>query len=281
MTNRDVVVLFSGGTDSTLTAALVQADYRTVHLLTFDRLGFHGIGNTSLNARMLAERYGADRFRHETVHIGRLFKFIAYERYLQNLRKHGFHLLSTCGLCKLAMHMRTIRYCLEHGVRHATDGSNQGMSIFPAQMRPVLDEIRRMYDRFGIRYFTPVYEFDAPDEGDYLEQANRRFLEAGLHADRQPVEEVKESKRTPGRVLYEMGLAPAPDVKGTPYDRKRQARCFQLVLFNVFVLKWFLAAHSYEEYERATVRFFRDKIRRATEVLEANRQQGKYEKLFR
>jgi len=42
---------------------------------------------------------------------------------------------------------------------------------------------------------------------------------------------------TSGMHLARLGLAPSDNVKGTEYDRERQPRCFQFILFNVFVRK--------------------------------------------
>jgi hypothetical protein len=279
MKDEGIVVLFSGGTDSTLTAALVQQEYRTVHLVTYDRVGFHATENTRVNAQMLRDRYGEDRFRHEIINIDRLFKWVSYERYFWNLRRHGFFLLSTCGLCKLAMHMRTIVYCLDNGVRHVSDGANQGMTMFPAQMRPVIEEVRKMYDRFEIRYSNPVFEFEAPEDGSFIEAANLQFLERFHERDSDPSEE--QERQTPGFLLYKLGLAPAPNVKGSKYDRARQPRCFQLILFNIFALKYYMPKHTYEEYTERTVSLFKDKIARAVEVLDGYVHEGKHGKLFR
>lgn len=270
----EIAVLFSGGTDSTLTAALVQEKFRRVHLVTYDRFGFHGTKNTASAAKKLGERFGADKFVHAIIGFDKLFKHISYERYLRNSLKYGFFQLSTCGLCKLAMHSRTIKYCLDNGIKYVCDGANQGMSIFPDQMKCVLDELKLMYAHFGIEYSNPVYFMAPPNEKEYIEEANLQAM------PQLRTQEVRDPGMTPGRKLYEMGLAPAPDVKGTRYDRKRQPRCFQLILFNFFAIKHFRAHEKVEDYQKRTLEFFKDKIASATRLLEENLGRGKRAKLF-
>ncbi len=65
--------------------------------------------------------------------------------------------LSTCGFCKLAMHVRTLLYCLDNGIKTVADGSNRNMSFFPAQMPEVVLLVRELYKSFGIEYVTPVF----------------------------------------------------------------------------------------------------------------------------
>ena len=284
-----VAVLFSGGTDSTLTSALVQERFERVHLVTYNRMGFHSTENTGVNAEMLKDRYGHERFHHEIIRVEKLFKWISYERYIRNTMRHGLYMLSTCGLCKLAMHMRTVKYCVDNGIEHVADGANQAMSMFPAQMAPVIERMQEMYSHFGLTYGNPVFELEGHDEKGYIDDANSQFLGMGLGRNPadgtlpawEPPPTTREPTRnTAGERLFQIGLAPMPDVKGSKYDQKRQPRCFQFILFNMFAIKYFTAEKSYEEYRDGTVRFFDDKIQRATDVLELHFEKGKYARLF-
>jgi predicted subunit of tRNA(5-methylaminomethyl-2-thiouridylate) methyltransferase len=257
------VILFSGGTDSTLAAALQEEHFQEIHLLTFDRLGIASVENSKINAQMLIDKFGKDRIKHIIINIDKLFKHISYENYLKNIKKHGLMNLSTCGLCKLSMHIQTISYCNENGITSVADGANQGMDMFPAQMKPVIDQMKALYLNFGIIYSNPVFDYEFPDEGSFLSMENANML---VSLPKKNIE--KESKKmTAGRVLYEKGLAPLPNVKGSDYDRKRQPRCFQFILFKTFANKYFLADNTYDEYVEKTVDFFDDKIKVAEEVL--------------
>lgn len=265
---NSVAILFSGGTDSTLTAALLEKEFQTIHLVTYNRFGFHATDNTAVQAQMLKDKFGQDRFVHTLINVDELFKHISYENYLKNIVKHGFFNLSTCGLCKLSMHVRTIAYCLDNQIYHVADGANQAMSMEPAQIKEVIDEMKRMYQHFGISYFNPVFELDAPGDGDFLEKENLQFLK---NISDTTLTQEEFHQKTPGSVLHEMGLAPERNVKGSDYDKKRQPRCFQFIPFNIFAKKYFLASKSYDEYKKQTVDFYTEKINMVIKLLDENK----------
>jgi hypothetical protein len=148
------------------------------------------------------------------------------------------------------------------------------MSIFPDQMQCVLDELRKMYAHFGLTYSNPVYFMTPPEEKPFVSEANLQVM-PGLAPPRQG-----DGGKTPGERLYELGLAPEANVKGSPYDRQRQPRCFQLILFNVFALQYFKAAENYDRYSEQTLAFFKDKIATATRILDENLESGKHSELF-
>ena len=274
MSGEEIAVLFSGGTDSTLAAALMQESFSRVHLVTYDRFGLHAIENTSVNAKILQRKYGESKYVHRIMNVDRLFRHLSYERYFRNWYRYGFFLLSTCGLCKLAMHARTVQYCLDNGVKNVCDGASRGMSLFPDQMRCVMAEFRRMYAHFGLQYANPVYAMAPPREKGYVHPANLELIPALVSRQTAPGGE------TPGQKLYKLGLAPEPDVKGSPYDRERQARCFQLILFNFFALGYFNAPDNHDSYCRKTREFFKDKVAHATRLIAEHRSQARHGALF-
>ncbi len=257
MENKEIAVLFSGGTDSLLAAALMAEKFARVHLITYQRFGFFSIENSKLNVEKLKDKFGKDKFTHQIINIDKLSKYIFYERYFRNLIKYRFFLLSNCGLCKLAMHIRSILFCLDNKIENICDGANKNMDIFPAQMSSVVDEIKNMYRKFGIFYQTPVFEFDEPGGLSLADKLNLGKIFPGEKESRANKEEIK---KTAGYELFRLGLMPKVNVKGSKLDKKMQARCFQLVLFNIFVRWYYMYNRSYKQYECATLEFFKDKI---------------------
>ncbi len=272
---KAVAILFSGGTDSTLTAAMLQENFEKVHLVTYDRFGFHATDNTAVQTQALKETYGEDRFIHTFLNVDKLFQHVSYENYFENIKKHGLFNLSTCGLCKLSMHVRTIKYCIDNDVYFVADGANQAMTMEPAQMKPVIDEMKRMYAHFGITYFNPVFEMDGPEDKDFINKSNAKLL--ARESDYSVAS--FENEKTPGFRLYKMGLAPSPNVKGSDYDKKRQPRCFQFIIFNIFALKYFMANKTYEEYTDLTTKFYSDKIKSMIKLIE-NRNDKKVKEML-
>lgn len=279
MDNGKIVVLFSGGTDSLLTSALMAEKFKEVYLNTYHRFGFSSTENSGVNVRRLKERYGDSRFIHRIIKVDKLTKYVFNERYLRNLSKHGFFMLSNCGLCKLAMHIRTVIFCLDNHIGNVCDGANQNMRLFPDQMKNVLKELGRMYARFEINYTNPVFELEYPQGLDY---ADRLHLERVLPPEGEKNDfDAEKKKKTAGYKLFEMGLMPSENVKGTDLDRKMQPRCFQFILSNIFINGYYLCDHTYEEYEKATVEFQKEKIDFFIKLLDEYAQKGKKSRLAR
>ena len=279
---ESVAILFSGGTDSTLTAAMLEKSFKKIHLVTYNRFGFHATDNTKTQAQMLKQKFGEDRFEHVILNVDKLFKHISYEKYLKNLKEFGFMNLSTCGLCKLSMHVRTIIYCRENNIKFIADGANQAMSMFPAQMKGVIDELKDMYKHFDLVYFNPIFDMKGPKDGSFIEKSNLQLISDPTIPEPEKNNHISENsdEQTPGQKLYQLGLAPNPNIKGSEYDRKRQPRCFQFIIFNIFAIKYFLQNHTYDEYKERTVSFYKFKIKSMIKLIE-NKDDKKIQRLFK
>lgn len=261
---REAVVLFSGGTDSTAAVTLVAPQFDRVHLLTCKHSGLHNIENSGTNVPKLVEALG-DKFVHRVVEMDPLFRLVARVDYLRSVRRHGMLLLANCGLCKLAMHLSALLYCLEHEVRWVADGANVHMDVFPAQMAPVIELLKGMYGRFGVTYFNPVFELDYPDDADWTHKLGLHELAGAAVAGDGAAE---DAPLTAGRLLHRMGLLPEENVKGSELDRTMQARCFQLFLFNVVVQWYYLPKIGKTAYQERTVAFYRERIALFSEMVQ-------------
>ena len=207
MDNKEVVLLFSGGTDSTYTAVLMNQEYQKIHLITYDRFGFFNTKNCLDNALALREKFGENKFVHRFINIDDFYKKIAYSNYFQDILKYRFFLLLTCGLCKLAMHWRTIIYCLNEGVGSVCDGSNQEMITDPSQDREVLHEMKLLYKEFGVDYFNPIFD---------------------------TTREIRE------KTVFDLGFFPVLHAKWTRFSWEKQPFCTQ----EYILTKFFNFAHT-------------------------------------
>jgi hypothetical protein len=151
-------VLFSGGTDSTLAAALSLAEVRRVTLLTFQPGFVLFIENTRVHARKLEEKYGSDRVQHLIIDIGPFIRSVLGSDLRADLGEYGFNLTSLV--------------CLENGVPYLVDGSIRAQSSIPEQMETVIRRNRRFYSQeYGIHHFSPIYE---------EAESDRRLEELGI-----------------------------------------------------------------------------------------------------
>jgi hypothetical protein len=160
------------------------------------------------------------------------------------------------------MHIRTIIYCVDHKIENVCDGANKGMNLFPAQMAEIIEEIKNLYRIAEINYFTPVFDYESlPDTGF----TDRLML--GNKSNEINDENREIIKKTTGYELYKMGITDSENIKGTREDKKMQPRCFQFILFNIFVHWYFLNKYSYHEYKTGTLAFYKDKIETFKKVL--------------
>ncbi len=252
---ESLAILYSGGTDSTCVAALMAESYRRIHLLTFDRSGFHQIQNTRLGAQRLIERFPEVHFEHRILKIDRIFNRLAFKAYLPRLRRFGLRMLQNCTFCALANHFRTLHYCLEHGIRVVADGATRELRFLPSHMVQPIERMRSLYAEYGIEYLTPVYDFDIPREIDFFDKLR-------MEKDGQEGVEVEPQQNTTGRHLHELGLLPSENIKGSALDRRLQYRCFQYVLHNMVAHVVMRGPEDYPRYEREILEVYEDTIER-------------------
>ena len=252
---------------------LSAKDADRIHLFTCLHSGLSNIENSHFHVPMFQKLYPETEFTHVVSDMDSLFRKVTYDRYLTNLRRFGFMNLTTCGLCKLAMHLRGLVYCLDNGIESVVDGANQNSSHFPAQMAEVLGELKTMYRRFGIKYENNVFEYDHPDGLGWL---------AKLGLEKVEVEDDfgnDGANITTGQLLYNEGILPEPNVKGTELDRRMQARCFQLTLLNTFALGYYIPRFGKEKYKEGVFAFYKEKISRFGDLVKGYQKNPKTSEL--
>jgi len=156
--SKEIVHLFSGGTDSAYSATLLAGMFDKVRLVTYERLGFTHTENSKIYAGILMKKYGKDRITHTFINIDKEFKKLCFKNHFTDFLKYGFYVLINCGLCKLAMDWRTIVYCIDNNIKYVSTGSGKEMVFDPSQNIEIIKEVRDMYASFGIQYFAPGFE---------------------------------------------------------------------------------------------------------------------------
>jgi hypothetical protein len=166
MATNPACVLFSGGADSTMAAAVMLKNYSPVHLLSFKHCHMSQLAKTTHSAENLVEHFGKDSVIHLWQDITlpwlEIRKNPPYTA--MNLKGSFALLLKPCLACKAAMHIAALGHCLEKGISTIADGAHpKGAPLFPEQLQEGIDVIRSFYNRYGISYETPVYGIERPD----------------------------------------------------------------------------------------------------------------------
>ncbi len=164
MKSGDSTVMFSGGLDSTTTVVLLSDVYEKLHLLTFCNGYGHCFIRWSEKQRPNFDRIlGEDRYIHTIQDCSELFERLLINTIAADYREYKSKFI-WCMACKLAMHTHTIMYCLEHQIRHSSDGSSTQTNYYVEQMAASLKAIKSYYEEFGIDFSTPVYGVGSRDE---------------------------------------------------------------------------------------------------------------------
>jgi len=161
----EAAVLFSGGTDSTLSAARMLEVCDRVHLLTFQPGFLLFLGNTRKHAGALQRRYGRDRVIHRVLNNYAFYKRMVLGRIVRDLMEYGPNMcVHHCQGCRLAMHARAICYNLEHGIVYLADGSIRKQVAEPTQLEPIIGINASFYlERYGIIYRSPIFQEERSD----------------------------------------------------------------------------------------------------------------------
>jgi hypothetical protein len=148
--------MFSGGLDSTATAVLLAERFERVHLPCYrNGYGHYYHHRTEARVEELNRRLG-DRFIYSLIGIKDFFDRLLVDRVLEDYRDYQSGFIWFMG-CKMAMHLRSIIYCLEHGLPVSTDGSNSDTDEMVEQSLLSLSLIQHFYEDNAVSFGTPVY----------------------------------------------------------------------------------------------------------------------------
>lgn len=246
--NRQAVIHYSGGTDSTAVVCLKANEFEKIHLITYKRFGIFNIENIDSNVEKLYKLFGKEKFVRKITDISNIYKLVSYDNYLYNFKKFGLFNLAICGLCKLSMHIRTIIYCLDNNIINVFDGANKytGNSLAVDQIKEFIDIINKLYATFGISYIAPVYYMKANPEITW----QTKF---GI----EKTEDFKE--QTTGKILKDFNFFKDENIKGTKQDKQMQARCFQQFLQNIALKYYYLNEKGEQKFRNKIEEFFKEK----------------------
>jgi len=149
--------LFSGGMDSTATAARYLQNGYSVLLVTFDNGAQRGLDEPRAKAELIAKKYKG-RCEWKLLECVFLFHEIAIENLEEDIKKFGN--LVCCG-CKLAMLSEAIIYCKKHEIKTIADGFEKGQIYYPEQTPEYIAVADDFAGQFGINYLHPIYEMNA------------------------------------------------------------------------------------------------------------------------
>lgn len=167
------LVMFTGGRDSTLTAARLMQAGATVHLFTAS--SGTGLHPHPITCRVdeLRRKYGRLLANHVIEDISGAHHCLSMRSMEEDILRYQKNLVLLGE--KLAIHVHAIRYCREWGIGVTNDGIVAYQSDFPEQRQCVRDWMTRYMAKHGIIHRSPIYDLVTDKQG-----VKDRLLQLGL-----------------------------------------------------------------------------------------------------
>ena len=241
-------------------AALAAQNFEEVHLLTFlEQATIHSPWPIE-NKKRLEEKYPQTTFIFNVFSTDKIVSFLSYQGFLKNICKFHFYNLVTPGLSSLSWHIRTISYCLEHNIKVVFDGMTKELLHLPGHMPEIRVLFQKLYSDFDIEFSSMVIDWEVPED--------QRFMDR-LIVDRHGFSILPARKsRTTGEWLYEQGLLPHKNVKGSEFDRLMQHDCYPFIVYNMLVFWFFEPLIGLEAFKLNLEKFMTTKVQQGKFLLE-------------
>ena len=227
MNKKELSVLFSGGSDSTLAAALLADRYNKIHLLTFKFSAVVEPEKTEVSRMRLQKRFSNVEFVHRIIDTDNLFKELYLGSYWSDFRRYGLFSGNVCTTCKLAMFTSALKYNVENDIHYIASGvAERSGIIYIDQSAYGVKKLNSLFEKYGSEYLTPTFKI----------------------------------RRTDWK-LFEMGVTPHKDVKLTDRAYADQPGCYFGFMFSIYAHGYFLPFRGKKKYDDISRRYFDEKLR--------------------
>lgn len=164
---KKVLVLFSGGKDSFLSACKLVEEGFEVFLVTFENSCGLGALNVTHGAERIIAKYGKEKVHflevYNTISVWREF-FLPFMNMTpsQILKEYGEVSYSqfNCLTCRSSMYVYSIAICKILGINNICDGARYSQQ-FAIETKPLLNKYKEMLKVFNIDLLLPVVDIDS------------------------------------------------------------------------------------------------------------------------
>ncbi|MFH1642430.1 MAG: 7-cyano-7-deazaguanine synthase [Nanoarchaeota archaeon] len=254
--DKEIVILYSGGADSTLVAALMASKYKRIHLLTFYTYFMTNVEQTRINVQKLMKKFKHVEFIHKIINIDKIYRIIRKNGYLHDILKYGTFKFYMFNLdLRISMITNTILYCKKNKIDNVAHGANKYSGIIaPSQTKEIMKQIDKLFSSEGITKINPVYDY----------QDRHPIL--NLNLDYEIISREEQSIRTKipevSKRLYELGLVNIKDVKelnSTKYSTQVE---FGLEFFYmIWYMYYFFQLYDYVTLKKLSISYFQEKLK--------------------
>ena len=167
---RRVLMLYSGGKDSMLSAAMLASQGYEVNLVHYNNGCSIGCENVKYGYEQLVQKFDSIKYlgvrRTDFLFRSIIKDFLNFP--IDEIMKDYGHLTFSqfnCTSCRVAMYVASILLCKRYGFTFVADGARVSQK-FALEQPCMLDLFDKLFKNHGIIFLTPVKELN----DDYLEK---------------------------------------------------------------------------------------------------------------
>jgi len=163
MIDKEIVIMYSGGLDTTYITLELAKKFEKVHLLTFCNGVCIRSGVSKKHVSIFQEKFGVNKIEHSIISVAGIFAFLKIDLLKDMIKYRTPLLFDLC--CRLSMEMATAIYCIKKGIGCITDGNNpdtQGEMFI--QTRKYLEVVGQFFSKYDINYVHPVKMLNSRSE---------------------------------------------------------------------------------------------------------------------
>ncbi len=162
---KEVLLLYSGGLDSMLSACYLVVRGYHVNLIHFDNGSSIGTENIIKGAKKLEERFGSESITYlgivPIVGVIRRFHKIENLKFSEVTELYGNTTISQyqCLTCRSAMYYYAAMIAREKGISIIAEGARKSQQ-FAIEQPPMMEEYQKFLNKNGLTLLTPVYQLE-------------------------------------------------------------------------------------------------------------------------
>lgn len=179
MKQNAIVVMYSGGLDSTLQAYRLAKKYQHVYLLTFDLSLTIGVNNSTKNIENIRRACPSAHIEHHIINIDKT-RNLFWKSFADDYFDYcdGTSPAILCLSCKMAMLTETVRFCLRNGIDKISNGLTGSQSDHPEHLPEIINRFTKVMEQYGINFVNDIYHIETREqEIKELQAAN---IETGI-----------------------------------------------------------------------------------------------------
>lgn len=160
---KEVLLLYSGGKDSLLSAYHLMKQGYHVNLIHYDNCSMLGTENIQRGTDLLEKRFGKDKINF--LGIAQILAEIRSLKKLENIpfsdiiTEYGDITLSQyqCLICRSAMYCYSAMIAEETDIKYIAEGARKSQ-LFAIEQPTIMERYKKFLNKYGLELLTPVYD---------------------------------------------------------------------------------------------------------------------------